>query len=293
MLYGSCLTAFAVGVSTTALIVFLASAYGRGVLTLAGHHRYFSHRSFRTTRAFQLVMALAGATCLQGGPLHWAALHRHHHRHSDGPADVISPIQHGFWWSQLHRWVGTGHALTGVRIRDFDAYPELLWLERHWAWVAFAFAAGTFALGALLARWAPGLGTNGPQLFVWGFLLANAYMIQLASLVNSVCHRFGSRPFETGDESRNNPLVGWLALGEGWHNNHHRFPGSARHGLAWWQLDGTYLLLRGLARLGVVWDLRQPSPAQLAAAPRRGRTRRSVPEAASAQPRAKASPTRA
>jgi stearoyl-CoA desaturase (delta-9 desaturase) len=292
LLYGSCLAVFAVGVSTTALLVFLVSANGRGLLTLAGHHRYFSHRSFRTTRAFQLVLALAGATCLQGGPLGWAALHRHHHRHSDDAEDVISPVRRGFWWSQLHRWVGTGHAVAGARIRDFDAFPELLWLERHWAWVALAFAVGTFALGSLLARLAPGLETSGAQLFVWGFLVANAYMIQVASLVNSACHRFGTRPFDTGDESRNNPLVALLAHGEGWHNNHHRFPGSARHGLAWWQLDTTYLLLRGLERLGVVWDLRQPSPAQLAAASPRGRTSSSAPKATSTQPKAKASPTR-
>lgn len=293
VLYGSCLAVFWVGVSETAIGVFLASAYGRGALALAGHHRYFAHRAFRTGRGFQLVMALAGATCLQGGPLSWAALHRHHHRHADGAEDVISPRRHGFWWTQLHRWVGTEHAVAGQRIRDFDRFPELLWLERYWGLVALAFAAAIFGLGALLARAAPGLGTSGPQLLVWGFFAANAYMIQLASLVNSAGHRFGTRPFDTPDDSRNNAWVGVLALGEGWHNNHHRFPGSARHGLEWWQLDGTYALLRGLERLGLVWELRVPPTRALrrASGAPRGRSA-SAPSAAAVQARAKASPRR-
>jgi len=294
LLYGSCLAVFAVGASKTALLVFVVSAYGRGALSLAGHHRYFAHRSFRTGRGFQLVMALAGATCLQGGPLSWAALHRHHHRHSDAPEDVISPRRYGFWWTQLHRWVGTEHAVSGKRIHDFDRFPELLWLERWWGLVALAYAAATFGAGALLARAAPGLGTSGPQLLVWGFFVANAYMIQVASLVNSAGHRFGRRVFDTPDDSRNNAWVGVLAFGEGWHNNHHRFPGSARHGLEWWQLDGTYWILRGLERLGLVWDLRVPSrrAVRRAAEAARGRSA-SAPSAAPVQTSAKASPQRA
>ena len=244
-----------VGASWTALLVFLVSAYGRGVLTLAGHHRYFSHRSFRTGRGFQLVMALAGASCLQGGPQAWAALHRHHHAHSDEPDDVISPVRHGYWWSQLHLWVATDHALATSRIGDFDDFPELLWLERHWWVVPLGLMLGLLCVGALLPD---RLGTSGAQLLVWGFFMANAYMIQVASLVNAACHRFGSQPFDNGDESRNNLWVALLSAGEGWHNNHHRYPWSARHGLRWWQLDGTWLLLRALSRLGIVWDLREP-----------------------------------
>jgi stearoyl-CoA desaturase (delta-9 desaturase) len=281
-LYAPCLAVFWVGVSGFAVAVFAASVVSRGMLTLAGHHRYFSHRSFQATRGFQLLMALAGASCWQEGPLSWAAIHRHHHRSSDGPEDVISPVQHGYAWTQFHLWVGTDHALVGRRIHDFDDYPELLWLERCSWPVPLLFAAVLFGLGALVEGALPALGTSGPQLLVWGFFLANAYIIQIASLVNAVCHRFGSQPFATNDGSRNNAWVALLSVGEGWHNNHHRFPWAASNRIEWWQLDLVYGMLKLFSWLGLVWDLRCP-PAQAAArAATRGSGPRPGPPAARA-----------
>jgi stearoyl-CoA desaturase (delta-9 desaturase) len=257
-LYGPCLAVLWVGASGAALAVFALSTVARGMLTLAGHHRYFSHRSFRASRGFQLCMALSGASCWQGGPLGWAAMHRHHHRTSDGPEDVISPVQHGYLWTQFHLWVQTDHPLVGKRIHDFDDYPELLWLERHPTLVPVLLAAGLFGLGAALAWAAPALGTSGAQLLVWGFFLSNAYIIQIASVVNAGCHRWGSQPFATGDSSRNNAWIAFLSVGEGWHNNHHRFPWSASNRVEWWQFDLVYGMLKAFSWLGLVWDLRRP-----------------------------------
>jgi stearoyl-CoA desaturase (delta-9 desaturase) len=198
-------------------------------------------------------------------------MHRHHHRSSDGPDDLISPVQHGYSWTQLHLWIATRHPLVGKRIHDFDDFPELLWLERHW-WVApVGWATSMYALGAALAAAAPPLGTSGAQLLVFGGILANAYIIQTASLVNAACHRFGSQPFDTGDGSRNNGWVSLVAVGEGWHNNHHRYPWAASNRVEWWQLDPVYGVLRMLAWLGLVWDLRLPGPAR---ASRPGQTQR-------------------
>ena len=118
-----------------------------------------------------------------------------------------------------------------------------------------------FGAGAFLADARPALGTSGPQVLVWGCFLANAYIIQVASLVNAAGHRFGSQPFATGDGSRNNAWVSVIAAGEGWHNNHHHFPWAASTRIEWWQFDGVYALLRVLSWFGIVWDLRTPHAA--------------------------------
>lgn len=256
-LHLACLGVFAVGVSTTAVGVAIL-LYAVRMFAITGfYHRYFSHRTFRTSRPVQFLFALIGASSVQRGPLWWAAHHRNHHRHSDSPLDVHSPKVHGFWRSHAG-WFLTrsGFRTDWDRVRDLARYPELRWLDRFDTLVPVALAMALYALGVLLERVAPSLGTSGPQLLVWGFFVSTVVLFHATVTINSLAHRFGRRRFDTRDDSRNN---GWLALltfGEGWHNNHHFYPNAARQGFRWWEIDLTYYGLRVLALLRVVHDLR-------------------------------------
>ncbi len=260
-LHLACLSVFWVGFSTAALIAFIASYLAR-VLALTGfYHRYFSHRTFKTRRTTQFVMALLGCTAGQRGPLWWAAHHRHHHGHADDDEDAHSPGRLGLVWAHTG-WFLTraAYATRWTYVRDWARYPELRWLNRL-DWLPFVvFGAGIYLLGAALAAWSPGLGTNGAQLFVWGFLLSTVAVYHATYTINSLAHTFGSRRFDTADSSRNNFWLSLITLGEGWHNNHHHYPASARQGFYWWELDPTWYFLIGLSRLGLIWDLR-PVPA--------------------------------
>ena len=199
----------------------------------------------------------------EDGPyVSWVSHHRDHHKYSDTVRDEHSPVAHGFFHSHIG-WLFTRESLAkgAAPTPDIDRYQELVWLDRYYWAVMVAQGAALFALGAILKVLAPGLGTNGPQMLVWGFFVSSVLLLHVTFAVNSVCHRWGSQPYETGDQSRNNPIVGLLAMGEGWHNNHHRFASSARHGLEWWQIDITYMLLKLLSMAGIVRDLRLPSAA--------------------------------
>jgi stearoyl-CoA desaturase (delta-9 desaturase) len=221
-----------------------------GLSVTIGYHRYFSHRSFDTSRWFQFLLGLVGCMALQKGPLWWAATHRLHHRHSDQPDDPHSPVLRGFWYAHIG-WMFSRDILAveyGV-VKDLAKCPELVWLNRLWMLPGLVFAAACYLA----------LGWSG---VVIGYCLPLAAMFQVTFAVNSVCHLFGSRRFDTGEESRNNWLIGILANGEGWHNNHHRAPYSARHGFAWYELDPSYLLIRLFAWLGLVWNVKLP-PAEL------------------------------
>jgi stearoyl-CoA desaturase (Delta-9 desaturase) len=256
----ACLGMIWVGVSWFALGVAVALYVVRMFAITAFYHRYFSHRTFRTSRPLQFLFALVGASSVQRGPLWWAAHHRSHHRHADTPADPHSP-RHGFWRSHVG-WFLTraGFGTDWSRIPDLAKYPELRWLDRYDTLVPVALAVALYALGAMLQRWAPGLGTSGPQLLVWGFFVSTVALFHATVTINSLAHRFGSRRFDTGDDSRNNAWLALLTFGEGWHNNHHFFPGSARQGFRWWELDLTWYGLRAMAALGLVRDLK-PVPA--------------------------------
>jgi stearoyl-CoA desaturase (delta-9 desaturase) len=212
----------------------------------AGYHRYFSHRTFKTSRGFQLLLAVLGCSTFQQGPLWWAGHHRHHHRNTDRPGDVHSPRQHGFLWAHVG-WVFSyeNEPTRTELVKDLARYPELVWLDRHHRWPAYAMAAGAWAVAGM-----PGL--------VWGFLVSTLLLFQTTFAVNSLAHGFGRRRYDNDDDSRNNWWIALLTFGEGWHNNHHRYPASVRQGFFWWELDLSYLLLAALARLGVVWDLRLP-----------------------------------
>ncbi|MFT3667659.1 MAG: fatty acid desaturase [Pseudoxanthomonas sp.] len=257
----ACVAVLWVGVSPIAVVVAVA-LYAVRMFAITGfYHRYFSHRTFRTSRALQFVAALIGASSVQRGPLWWAAHHRNHHRHADTVADPHSPTQHGFWWSHAG-WFLTreGFRTDWSRIPDLAGYPELRWLDRYDTVVPVLLAAALFGLGMLLERLAPGLGTNGPQLLVWGFFISTVVLFHATVTINSLAHRFGRRRFDTRDDSRNNLWLALLTFGEGWHNNHHFFPGTARQGFRWWEIDLTWYGLRLLALVGLVRDLK-PVPA--------------------------------
>jgi len=271
-LHLACLGVFWVGVSPVAIGAAVLSYLLRMFAITAFYHRYFSHKAFRTSRALQFLFALIGASATQRGPLWWAAHHRNHHRHADGAEDPHRPAD-GLLWSHMGWFLSGAHYATDEsRVRDWLRYPELVWLNRYDLVVPVLYAAAFYALGVALARWSPGLGTSGPQMLVWGYCVATVALIHATLLVNSLAHRAGHRRFHTRDDSRNNAFIALLTLGEGWHNNHHRYSGSARQGFYWWQFDPSYLLLRLLAALGLVWDLK-PVPAAVL---EEGRRRKAV-----------------
>ncbi len=224
----------------------------------AFYHRYFAHRAFRATRGWQFVFALLGASAAQRGPLWWASMHRTHHAAADTADDPHSP-QHGFWRSHLAWFLTDAHFATdAARVREWLRYPELRFLDRFDALVPALLAAVLYAIGTQLES----SGTSGLQLMLWGFCVSTVALLHVTLMVNSVAHRFGTRRFETRDQSRNVPWLAWLTFGEGWHNNHHRYAGSARQGFYRGEFDLSYLLLRALAAVGVVSDLR-PVPAKI------------------------------
>ena len=263
VLHLACLGVFVVGVSPVAVAV-AAGLYAIRMFALtAFYHRYFSHRTFRTSRAMQFVFALFGASCVQRGPLWWAAHHRHHHRHADTPDDPHSPGLRGLLWSHMGWFLTPAGFRTDLsRVHDLARFPELRWLDRYDTAVPMVLAVALFGLGVLLEHTAPHLGTSGPQMLVWGFCVSTVVLFHSTVTINSLSHRFGTRRFATADDSRNNVWLALLTFGEGWHNNHHFYPTSTRQGFFWWEIDLTYYGLRAMAWLGLVRDLK-PVPARV------------------------------
>ncbi|MEL7059712.1 MAG: acyl-CoA desaturase [Acidobacteriota bacterium] len=213
---------------------------------IVGYHRYFSHRSFKTSRAFQLVMAIVGLAAVQKGPLWWAAHHRHHHRHSDQHGDVHSPIVRDMLWAHVGWIVSRQYCNTEhQRVRDLMKFPELRWLDRHHLVVPLT-------AGGLL--WA----IFGFEAFIWGGIVSTVALWHGTFTINSLAHVIGRRRFQTKDNSRNSFVLSMITLGEGWHNNHHYYPGSARQGFYWWEIDIGYYSLKFLELFGIVWDINEP-----------------------------------
>nr|WP_244663868.1 MULTISPECIES: acyl-CoA desaturase [unclassified Xanthomonas] len=270
-LHLACLGVFWVGVSWFAVGMAVAM-YAVRMFALTGfYHRYFAHRAFKTSRPVQFLFAAIGATCVQRGPLWWAAHHRNHHRHTDTPADPHSPRQHGFWWSHSG-WFLTprGFSTDWEAIPDLRRFPELRFLDRFDLLLPVLLALALFLLGGWLQQHMPQLGTDGPQLLVWGFFISTVALFHATFTINSLAHRFGSRRFDTRDDSRNNLWLALLTFGEGWHNNHHFFPGAARQGFRWWELDLTWYGLKALSWTRVIRELK-PVPAGLVRAQARAR----------------------
>jgi stearoyl-CoA desaturase (delta-9 desaturase) len=257
----ACLCVFWVGVSPIALWV-AAALYVVRMFALTGfYHRYFSHRTFQTSRTVQFVFALIGASCVQRGPLWWAAHHRNHHRHADTTRDPHSPSVYGFVWSHVGWFLTPRNFRTDLsRVPDLAKFPELRVLDRYDTLVPVALAVCLYLLGVLLKHVAPQLGTSGGQMLVWGFFVSTIVLFHATVTINSLAHRFGSRRFDTRDDSRNNVWLALITFGEGWHNNHHFFPGSSRQGFRWWEIDLTWYGLRLMSALGLVHGLK-PVPA--------------------------------
>jgi stearoyl-CoA desaturase (delta-9 desaturase) len=235
--------AVAVGFSWKLLGLALALYYGRMAFTTIGYHRYFSHRTFKTSRWFQFVLAFLAETSAQKGVLWWAAHHRVHHRYSDLAGDPHSPKE-GFWESHM-LWMLRDFAGPTGEIKDFSGYRELRWLNKYYLLPPVALAVGLYFLGGMPA-------------LIWGFFVSTALLWHGTFLVNSVNHLWGSRRYATTDTSRNNGLLALLTMGEGWHNNHHHYMASANQGFFWWEIDLSFYLIRLFQAFGLVWDVRVP-----------------------------------
>ncbi len=269
-----CLFVFVVGWSPVAVGVAVAGYVLRMFAITGFYHRYFSHRSFKTSRAGQFIFGVLGASAVQRGPIWWAAHHRHHHAYSDKPEDVHSPVQQSFLKSHMGWFLTTkGFTPDLRRVRDLLQFPELRWLDRFDILVPVALAVALFGLGMLLEHVAPSLGTNGWQMLVWGFFVSTVACYHGTYTINSLSHVFGSQRYQTGDASRNNWLLALITLGEGWHNNHHHYPSSTRQGFYWWEIDITFYLLKLMSWLGIIWDLKPVPVSARDHSPRRIRRR--------------------
>jgi stearoyl-CoA desaturase (delta-9 desaturase) len=269
-LHLACLGVIWVGWSPFA-VLFAVALYAVRMFAITGfYHRYFSHKTFKTSRFSQFLFALLGNTAVQRGPLWWAAHHRHHHKRSDQVEDIHSPHQNSFLWSHIGWIMSRANFKTQIaQVPELAKYPELRFLDRFDSLVPLVFFVGSFALGALLGNVAPGLGVTGAQLLVWS-MISTVLLFHGTCTINSLSHLFGSRRFETTDKSRNNPLLALITFGEGWHNNHHHFPATARQGFYWWEYDVTWYALVVLSWFGVIWDLK-PVPVKVLESGRRRR----------------------
>ena len=241
-----CIAAFWTGVTATAVSMAVVLYLVRMWALTGGYHRYFSHRSYKTSRGFQLFLALLGQTSAQRGVIWWSAVHRHHHLHSDTPEDVHSPRHMGFFHSHVG-WIFTPRRYQADYsiVPDLTKYPELVWLDRHPYLPAAVLAVGTYLVGG----W-PGL--------IVGFFVSTVVLYHCVFFINSMAHVVGKQRYVTGDDSRNNWWLALITLGEGWHNNHHYYQSATAQGWRWYEIDISYYVLKALSWTGLVWDLRSP-----------------------------------
>ncbi|HEU4934148.1 MAG TPA: acyl-CoA desaturase [Pyrinomonadaceae bacterium] len=258
-LHVGCLLLFWTGISWVAVAACVGFYCLRIFAISAGYHRYFSHRSYKTGRIFQFLLALAGCMANQKGPLWWAAHHRYHHAHSDRETDIHSPGQHGFWWSHC-LWIFSMRFRKADQklVANFTQYFELRLLDKFYLAPPLFAAALFFLFGVILNRVRPELQTSGLQMMAWGFFVSTVLVHHAIYSINSIAHSLGSRRFNSTDMSRNNLILALLTFGDGWHNNHHYYPRSARHGFYWWEIDFSHYLLKCLSYVGIVWDLQTP-----------------------------------
>jgi stearoyl-CoA desaturase (delta-9 desaturase) len=242
----ACLGAIWTGIGWKALAIAVGLYWLRIFAIGAGYHRYFAHRAYETSRAFQFVLAVLAQTTAQKSVLWWAAQHRAHHLFSDTPQDVHSPRQSGFLYSHFGWIFDRRHDKTDlVKVADLAEFPELMWLHRHELTPAIVLAVACFAAA-------------GMQGLVIGFFWSTVAVYHATFSINSIAHVAGRRRYVTGDDSRNNWLLAIFTMGEGWHNNHHAFQSSVRQGFHWWEYDPTFYLLRVLGYAGLIWKLKSP-----------------------------------
>jgi len=246
VVHAGCVAAIWSGITWPAIAICVVLYWLRMFAVTGGYHRYFSHRAYSTSRVFQFVLAFLAQSTGQKSVLWWAAKHRHHHLHSDTEHDVHSPRHKGFVYSHVGWIFYRQHDATDlVKVSDFTAYPELMWLHKFELFPAVIVGAACF----VIAGW-PGL--------VVGFLWSTVLLYHATFCINSLAHVRGRKRYVTGDDSRNNWLLALFTMGEGWHNNHHAYQSSARQGFRWWEMDATYYMLVVLSWLGIVWDLKAP-----------------------------------
>lgn len=247
-----------------ALLVGGWAVTGLGITV--GFHRLLTHRSFNSYRWVRAFWMMMGAFAVQGSPMIWCAIHRKHHALSDAPGDPHSPLEYGRGsWNRLRGflyshvgWLFSGHWMS----LDLKRYVPDLLKERmlvavdrtYYFWVLVSLAIPAAIGGLATMTWLGAL-----LGFIWGGLIRVFLVHHITWSINSICHIFGKREYASNDDSRNNLICGILAQGEGWHNNHHAFPTSARHGLKWWQFDLSWIVIRSMQLLGLAWDVRLPS----------------------------------
>jgi stearoyl-CoA desaturase (delta-9 desaturase) len=239
------IVAIARGVTLFLVLFAVATYFLRMLAVTAVYHRYFSHRAYKTSRAFQFLLALLGLTATQKGPLWWAATHRIHHRESDTERDVHSPYRRGFWYSHMGWWLGREHESPDEHlIKDFSRFPEIRFLDRY-----HLIGPALMMLACWLVAGADGI--------LWGYVVSTCALMHGTFTINSLSHVFGSRRYATTDTSRNNFWLALITMGEGWHNNHHHYMSSANQGFFWWEIDASFYILKALEKVGLVWDLRK------------------------------------
>lgn len=234
-----------VGMLLVVFALFVVRKFG----ITGGFHRYFSHRSFKTSRFFQFCLAYLGGMAAQKGALWWAAHHRHHHQHSDDPEDVHSVKQHGLYWAHVG-WILSDEysEYDGQRVKDLTKYPELVRLDKYHFVPPLTLAIACFALGGWMGLF-------------WAFCVSTVFLYHTTFCINSLCHLLGRRRFETGESSKNSLIMAILTLGEGWHNNHHHYPHCVRQGFKWWEFDPTYYAIKVLGWFRIVRDIKEPPKA--------------------------------
>ncbi len=243
LLHIACIAAFFVEFSWGYVALAIGMYYLRMFFVTGGYHRYFSHKTYQTSRWFQFVLAFMAETSSQKGALWWAAHHRFHHKHSDEDIDLHSP-KRGFWYAHIGWILDSKNEETEYKlINDFARFPELMWLNKYWVVPPVLFAVTIFLLG-------------GWSALVWGFVISTVLLWHGTFTINSLSHRWGNRRYETTDTSKNNFVLALVTLGEGWHNNHHHYQASTRNGFFWWEIDITYYILVVFSWIGLVKNLR-------------------------------------
>jgi stearoyl-CoA desaturase (delta-9 desaturase) len=241
-----CLTVFWTGVTPLAVAMAVTLYLVRMWALTSGYHRYFSHRSYKTSRVFQFLLALLGQTAAQRGVLWWASRHRHHHLHSDTPEDVHSPRHMGFFHSHVG-WIFRPKRFEAdySLVTDLTKYPELVWLEKTSYLPAAAVGVATYLIG----------GWSG---LIVGFFISTVVLYHCTFFINSLAHVVGKQRYLTGDDSKNNWWLALITLGEGWHNNHHYYQSATAQGWRWYEVDISYYVLKVLSWTGLIWDMRAP-----------------------------------
>ena len=249
--------ALTISPSSFALFMVFLMYFIRMFGITAGFHRLFSHRSFKTNRAFQFFLAYAATCSAQMGPIWWASHHRHHHKYTEQIEDPHTPTLKGFFWAHVGWIMSPVNSPTKEEyVGDLMKYPELKWLDKYHYFAPFSLVILLYGLGEFMAVNYAQYNTNGMELVLWGFFVSTVLLYHATFMVNSVCHVFGHRTYDTKDGSVNNFLVAILTLGEGWHNNHHAFPNSEKQGHKWYQIDISHYILWCLSKIGVVWKIR-------------------------------------